>query len=98
MKIKWPGLFLLIAGLFAIVGFCRAQGLEAAPLQVTPAITRTVIDSLGQALKHNYVFPDTAAKWAAWLDEEYRKGAYAAIRDPQEPVDKAKGEIRPGPI
>ncbi|MBS1662352.1 MAG: S41 family peptidase [Bacteroidetes bacterium] len=78
--------FLLLAG----VCFCRAQGPGpgGAQLQITPAVTRLVIDSLGQVLKHNYVFPDTAAKMAAYLDKEYKRGAYAGIKDPQELADR----------
>jgi hypothetical protein len=94
MKNKWPRLFLLILWLHASVCFCHAQGPEATPLQVTPAITRLVIDSLGQVLKHNYVFPDTAVKMVAYLDNEYKKGAYAAIRDPQQLADRLLQDLQ----
>lgn len=94
MKNKWLRLFLLIFWLHASVYLCRAQGPEGTQLQVTPAITRLVIDSLGQALKHNYVFPDTAAKMAAYIDKEYKKGAYAAIRDPRELADRLTQDLQ----
>jgi len=97
MKNKIAGLFLLILFLHAGIGLCRAQGPQGpgeAPLQVTPAITRIVIDSLSQALKHNYVFPDTAAKMAAYLDNEYKKGAYAAIRDPWQLADRLQQDLQ----
>ena len=64
---------------------CQAQNPpEGAPLQITPAITRTLIDSLGHVLYNHYIFPDTARKWAAYLEAQYKKGAYAAIKDPNE--------------
>ena len=64
---------------------CQAQNPpEGAPLQITPAITRTLIDSLGHVLYNHYIFPDTARKWAAYLEAQYKKGAYAGIKDPNE--------------
>jgi hypothetical protein len=97
MKNKWPRLFLLVLLQYFGVFCCRAQGPEGpreAQLQVTPAVIRTVIDSLGQALKHNYVFPDTAAKMAAYVDREYKKGAYAGIRDPRELADRLQRDLQ----
>jgi len=94
MKNKWSSLLLLIVWQHASVCFCRAQGPGETPLPITPAITRVVIDSLGQVLKHNYVFPDTAEKMAAYLDKEYKKGSYAAIRDPQELADRLLQDLQ----
>ena len=97
MKNKWPGLFLLLLLQYLGIWCSRAQGPQApreAQLQVTPAITRLVIDSLAQVLKLHYVFPDTAAKMAAWLDREYKKGAYAAIRDPRELADRLQRDLQ----
>ncbi|WP_431210256.1 hypothetical protein ACQ86N_30040 [Puia sp. P3] len=68
MKNNWLALILCTTIISS-----QAQSPQQPTLQITPAITRTVIDSLGQALKHNYVFPDTAAKMAAYLDNEYKK-------------------------
>src|SRR5262249_52999831 len=94
MKNRCPGLILLILCLHASVCFCRAQGPEEAQLQITPAITRMVIDSLGQVLMHNYVFPDTAVKMAAYLDEQYKKGAYATVRDPRQLADRLLQDLQ----
>jgi hypothetical protein len=93
MKNKWAGLLLLMVCLHAFF-FSRAQGPAEKPLQITPAITRLVIDSLGQALKHNYVFSDTATKMAAYLDKEYEKGAYASIHDPRELADRLLADLQ----
>ncbi|MBS1605502.1 MAG: hypothetical protein JST42_22755 [Bacteroidetes bacterium] len=94
MKNTWTGLFLLLFLLHAGVCLCRAQGPAESQLQITPAVTRLLIDSLGQVLKHHYVFPDTAAKMAAWLDKEYKKGAYAAIRDPRELANRLQEDLQ----
>jgi retinol-binding protein 3 len=63
----------------------RQQG---EPLQITPDITRVIIDSLGQALYRNYVFPDTALKMSAYLKNEFKKGTYTGIKDPRELADR----------
>jgi retinol-binding protein 3 len=54
------------------------------PLQITPALTHALIDTLGQVLYKNYIFPDTAKKWAAYLEARYKAGAYTRIKDPNE--------------
>jgi hypothetical protein len=91
MKNKWPGLFLLFLMHFTVV---QAQHPDEPQLQITPSITRTVIDSLGQVLKQHYVFPDTAAKWFAYIDNEYKRGAYASIRDPRELADRLQQDLQ----
>jgi retinol-binding protein 3 len=52
-------------------------------LQVTPAVTRLLIDSLRQSLYRNYIFPDTALKMIRYVEGEFKKGAYTAITDPR---------------
>src|SRR5258708_2990822 len=85
MKKKLIPLCLFLVWQHACLHACQAQGgPKGVPLQITPAITRTLIDSLGQALYNNYIFPDTARKMAAYLEAQYKKGAYAGIKDPQE--------------
>src|SRR5215475_12315903 len=77
MKNKWIVLCLFLLGQLV----SRAQDRrEEAPLPITPAITRQLIDSIGQSLYRNYIFPDTAIKMAGYLKEEFKKGAYAAIK------------------
>jgi hypothetical protein len=67
-------LCLFFACLHACLSTCQAQGgQEGAPLQITPATTHTLIDSLGQVLYNHYIFPDTARKWAAYLEAQYKK-------------------------
>jgi len=72
-----------------------AQGRpEEAHLQVTPAFTRILIDSLRQSLSRNYIFPDTALKMSASLEQEYKKGAYAAIKDPQDLARRLEQDLQ----
>lgn len=96
MKNILPTLLLLL--LLHHNNISRAQGAQAPKedpqLQLTPATTRIIIDSLQQALKRNYVFPDTAAKMAAYLDQQYKKGAYATIHDPQELAARLSNDLQ----
>jgi hypothetical protein len=74
---------------FACFSISQAQErLQGDPLQITPDITRVIIDSLGQALYRNYVFPDTALKMSAYLKNEFKKGACTGIKDPRELADR----------
>jgi hypothetical protein len=83
MKNKLISLCLFLACQHACFSTCQAQDRhEGAPLQITPAITHALIDSLGQVLYDHYIFPDTARKWAAYVEAQYKKGAYAEIKDP----------------
>lgn len=69
---------------FASPSTCQAQAKPPeSSLQVTPAVTRLLIDSLRQSLYRNYIFPDTALKMIRYVEAEFKKGAYAAITDPQ---------------
>jgi len=69
----------------ACLSACQAQGSQRdEQLQITPAVTSLIIDSIGQVLYRNYVFPDTALKMSAYLKNEFKKGAYAGIKDPVE--------------
>ena len=63
-------------------------------LQITPAITHALIDSLGQALYKNYIFPDTARKMAAYLEAQYEKGAYAEIKDPNDLAARLQQDLQ----
>src|SRR5271170_8018800 len=75
----------VLGWLLASHSSCQAQGEpEDAPIHITPAVTRQLIDSIRQELYKNYIFPDTALKMANYLEEQYKKGAYAAIKDPRE--------------
>jgi hypothetical protein len=89
MKNKPIAIYLVFIYLCAGVHTCEAQGGPgAAPLQITPTITRELIDSLGQVLYDHYIFPDTARKWAAYLEAQFKKGAYAEIKDPNDLADR----------
>ncbi|MBN4085228.1 S41 family peptidase [Flavobacteriaceae bacterium AH-315-B10] len=43
-----------------------------------------VIDSIGNKLKANYIFPDVADKMAEKIEEKEQKGLYKSIDDPRE--------------
>jgi retinol-binding protein 3 len=79
----------------ACLNTCQAQNRPEEPsLQITPAITRILIDSLGQVLYNHYIFPDTARKWAAYLEAQYKKGAYAGIKDPNDLADRLQQDLQ----
>ena len=65
-----------------------------APLQVSPAVTRVLIDSIRQSMYRNYIFPDTAGKMTAYLEEEYKKGAYKDITDPLQLADRLQQDLQ----
>jgi hypothetical protein len=65
-----------------------------APPQITPALTHTLIDSLGQVLYKNYIFPDTARKWSAYLQAQYKAGAYAGIKDPNDLAERLQHDLQ----
>ena len=79
----------------ACLSVCQAQGgLQDTLLQITPAITRALIDSLRQILYDHYIFPDTARKWAAYLEAQYKKGAYTSIKDPNELANRLQQDLQ----
>jgi len=45
---------------------------------------RVTIDSIGNKLKANYIFPEVADKMIAALENNFKKGNYKTITDPQE--------------
>lgn len=76
-------LCLIGAWIFTSPSTCQAQTRpQESPLQVTPAVTRLLIDSIRQSLYRNYIFPDSALMMARYVEAEFKKGAYAAITDP----------------
>ncbi|OQP44861.1 hypothetical protein A4H97_10915 [Niastella yeongjuensis] len=75
---------LICVWIFASPSICQAQdSRQESSIRVTPAVTRLLIDSLQQSLYRNYIYPDTAAKMIRYVEAEFKKGAYAAISDPQ---------------
>ena len=88
-------LFSVFTWQYACLNTCQAQDRrEEAPLPVTPAVTRVLIDSIREALYRNYIFPDTALKMSAYLEQEYKKGAYAAIKDPQDLARRLEQDLQ----
>jgi hypothetical protein len=95
MKNKLIAIYLVFICQWAGPHSCQAQGgPQGAPLQITPAITHALIDSIGQVLYNHYIFPDTARKWAAYLEAQYKKGAYAAIKDPSDLADRLQQDLQ----
>jgi hypothetical protein len=84
MKKTLIAICLICVSVFASPSICQAQASRPeSSLQVTPAVTRLLIDSLRQSLYRNYIFPDSALKMIRYVEAEFKKGAYAAITDPQ---------------
>jgi hypothetical protein len=84
MKKALMALCLIGVWVFASPSTCQAQASASeSSLQVTPAVTRLLIDSLRQSLNRNYILPDSALKMIRYVEAEFKKGAYAAITDPQ---------------
>ena len=95
MKNKLIALCSVLICQYACLNTSQAQSRqEEAPLQVTPVITRVLIDSIRQSMDRNYIFPDTARKMTAYLEEEYKKGAYATIKDPQDLARRLEQDLR----
>ena len=45
-------------------------------------------------LYNHYIFPDAARKWAAYLEAQYKKGAYAGIKDPTDLADRLQQDLQ----
>jgi hypothetical protein len=76
---------------------CQAQpGPPESSLQVTPAVTRLLIDSLRQSLNRNYIFPDSAMKMIRYVEAEFKKGAYTAITDPRKLAEQLNKDLQKG--
>jgi hypothetical protein len=64
---------------------CMAQEKpQSTAVPMTPELTQLVIDSLSKALLINYVYKDKAQLMSEYLKEQSAKGAYRAIKDPQQ--------------
>jgi hypothetical protein len=83
MKNKVLAICLALALFYAFCDPCQAQsGNGRTPVLVTPAFTKSLIDSLAQALRKYYIFPDAADMMANYLVQEFQAGAYNEIKDP----------------
>jgi len=82
---------------FASPSTCLAQTSPPEPsLQVTPAVTRLLIDSIRQSLYRNYIFPDSALKMIRYVEAEFKKGAYEAITDPRKLAERLHQDLQKG--
>ena len=88
---------LCLMGVWAFVSPSTCQAQTRPPessLQVTPAVTRLLIDSIRQSLYRNYIFPDSALKMSRYVEAEFKKGAYAAITDPRKLADRLHQDLQ----
>lgn len=86
---------LLIVFFLAFDTRCIAQEKAGQPpLLIKPALTRSLIDSIREALNRYYVLPDAALKMAGKLEQEYKKGAYKNITDPRELANRLAQDIQ----
>ncbi|MEM7087698.1 MAG: S41 family peptidase [Bacteroidota bacterium] len=61
---------------------------------LTPKQVKNVIDSIGDRLNRNYVFPKVAQAMTDKLKENEKKGAYKAIKDPIQFADKLTEDLQ----
>ncbi|HUQ67189.1 MAG TPA: hypothetical protein VM101_13590 [Flavitalea sp.] len=95
MKNALIALCLIVVWIFTSPFTCPAQtSPPESRLQVTPAVTRLLIDSLRQSLYRTYVFPDSALKMISYVEAEYKKGAYAAITDPRKLAERFNPDLQ----
>jgi hypothetical protein len=90
-------LCLIYVWVFANPCACQAQSsVLQSSIQVTPAVTRLLIDSLWQSLSRNYIFPDSALKMIKYVEAEFKKGAYASITDPRKLAEQLNKDLQKG--
>jgi hypothetical protein len=74
---------------------CMAQERpQSTAIVMTPELTRTVIDTLSKALIANYVFTDKAVVMSKYLKGQLAKGAYRAIKDPQQFAARISADLQ----
>lgn len=94
-KHQTPATISGVALLLLITHICPAQASRPeSSLQVTPAVTRLLIDSLKLSMYRNYIFPDSARKMTAYVEAEFKKGAYAAITDPVKLAERVNQDLQ----
>ncbi|MCZ6595789.1 MAG: S41 family peptidase [Bacteroidetes bacterium] len=81
----------VIALLILLTTVARAQD---SATNLTPMEQKTVVDSIGNKLKANYVFPEVADKMAERIKNNLQKGDYNSIIDPQEFAGKLTDDLR----
>jgi len=70
------------------------QQQPAAPVTMTPELTKSVIDTLSKALIANYVFTDKARLMSKYLYGQLAKGAYRNIKDPRVFADTISDDLQ----
>lgn len=71
----------LTTGLVAILIISKSCAQESIPL--TTIVKLRLIDSLGNALNRNYIYPDKAIEMARFISQKQRRKGYKEIDDPQ---------------
>lgn len=63
--------------------------------RLTSEQIRVVIDSIGNILESNYIFPETADKMVAKMKKEFKKnGTYASMDDPQKLAEQLTKDLQ----
>lgn len=73
------------------VGTSWAQKTDTGFTQEQASVT---IDSIGNKLKANYIFPDVADKMVEALETNLKKGKYKKIKDPQEFANRLTEDLQ----
>mgnify|MGYP000101618948 CR=1 FL=1 len=73
------------------IGNCLAQKEDATLTKKQAGVT---IDSIGNKLRANYIFPEVADKMIAALESNLKKGNYKTITDPQEFASKLTEDLQ----
>lgn len=91
----------MLTGLLLIVFFladdapCIAQEkADQTPLVIKPELTRSLIDSIREALNRYYIFPDIAQKMHANVNARFKAGAYNKIKNPRELANYIEQDLR----
>jgi len=95
MKNKLIALCSVFIWQYASLNTCQAQNRqEETSLKVTPVFTRALIDSIWAVFDPELYFPDTALEDVSLPGSEYKKGAYAAVRDPQDLARRLEQDLQ----
>ena len=95
MKNKLIVLCFISVWIFSSPSIGQSQTRQPEPsLQVTPAVTRLLIDSLQSSLYRNYIYPDSALKMTRYVEAEFKKGAYAGITDPIQLAERFNQDLQ----
>jgi len=73
---------------------CNSALAQEVDRGLTPQQAKNVIDSIGDRLNRNYVFPEVAMTMSNKLKENEKKGAYKDIKDPIQFADQLTQDLQ----